>query len=170
MLIRKVAILFVIGLFAFGLSFYIVKNLSPLDFEKLQEIANEKQIDEDDEKSLNNEIHLIIERGFIFQYLTPSAYAALFLFMTSIFFLFSSLHMLIDKLFFKKFYEYPSNFMAFRRAFLLAITLGTILFMNLYGFDLPTIGISILLAFLMEVMFLLFWKRSPMKESKQSES
>lgn len=110
---------------------YFAYTLSPFDLEAIQEISDARKIAPGDWKELDSEISNLVERGLILEYLSENAYVGTSLFLSGVFFIFTALHLFIDKLFFKFFYEKASITLAFRRAFILCIGIFFIFYFRL---------------------------------------
>lgn len=81
------------------------------------------------------------------------------LFVICVAFFFAFLHLLIDKLFFRKFYEKPGVFPAIRRGMLLGIFLAGLAWLRIFNFDEVHIVLLIFsLILLIEGLFLSFKK------------
>lgn len=156
MTLRAFLISFVIGIFFVFSTNYIFVNLSPLNLDKVQELAEEKGIEEEEWDRLDDEIDLVINEKNIFPYLTPDAYLGLVSFCLSIFCIFFSFHVVIDKIFFKKFYEKPSLYNAARRGLILVITIVAIICLKLYKVNTQTLIAVGLLGIAIELLFINF--------------
>ncbi|MEP7103941.1 MAG: hypothetical protein ABI721_04515 [Candidatus Dojkabacteria bacterium] len=131
---RHFFVFFIVGVFfAFIARYMIVSpDISPLNLDMVQKLIEEKNIGVDDSKQLNAEIQSLIDRGLILSYLSPNAYLLAVSILASIFCFFSSIHLFVDKLFFKNFYEKASLFNATRRGLLLCISIGAVVYLRLY--------------------------------------
>lgn len=143
----------VVGLFFFLIAFYIFRSFSPFDSSKLEEIVNVEQIEKDDWESLNKAIEKKIDEGFVFEILSPNAYLFTGVVLAGILMIFAAVHILIDFLFFKNYYEKPSYFNAFRRGFVfVGIILSLIVFRFYKTETYIVIGLPVFI-FLFEVLF-----------------
>lgn len=89
------------------------------------------------------------------------------LFVLCVAFFLAFFHLLIDKLFFRKFYERPSVFPAIRRGMLLGVFLAGLAWLRIFNFDEVHIVLLIFsLMLLIEGLFLSFKKG--MEEVKES--
>lgn len=129
-----------LALFFGGLSYYFVTSVSPFDLDKMQELAEENLIEKEEWEQLDYQIEYLIERDIILEYFSPDAYVGLVSIALTIVFSFSAIHVVLDKLLFKKFFEKPSIFNALRRGVLIGGTLLAMLYFKLYGLDYYTIA------------------------------
>lgn len=166
-MLKKVFILTTIGLVLLALSYYLMQSFSPFKQEKLEELIESKEIEEEDIETLNSEINIIIKDGFILDYLSSNAYLTFGLILASVLCLFSSLHLTIDKLFFKKFYEVPSLFDAVRRGIWISLSLGLMFYLKLFGSDIYTLLSVPIAAFILEVFFTIYLRKEIYKRVKR---
>lgn len=81
---------------------------------------------------------------------------------------FSAIHLFFDKLFFKKFYENPSIFNPVRRGTILSLLIEGLIVLRLSGsFEIYIVAGCIVLAILIEVLFLVIFKKQ--KDTEKSE-
>lgn len=165
MLFRRIIFLCLIGFFTGAFALNIITTLSPFNIEKIEELIEDEEIAENDEDKLNEEIEKLIDDGFIFEYLSTNAYSAGVLLLVSFFTFLSAIHLSVDKLFFKKFYEEPAYGNAFRHAGFFVLWIGTVFTMNLYGFD----AIAILLATIGFVLLEVFYKVFFVKKNTEED-
>lgn len=135
MLIRKVTIIFVIGIAVGLVSFYFFRSLPPLDLVKVQELIVEKKIGIDNQEGLYNEIQNLVSTGEIIGYFSPNIFIGFGMLMLSIAFVFVSMHLAVDKLFFRKYYETPSISSAMRRSIIFCICIASMVYMKLNLLD-----------------------------------
>lgn len=153
---KRVLVGIIIGLFSLGIFLYLVKNLSPWNEVVLREYIEKFSIESGTE--FNQFIDDSINAGIIFDYLNLKNVMILisFGFVSVVAFL-ASIHMLIDKLFFKKFYEDPNASTAIRRAVWMPLVFTIISLVRLVTafniFYLIILGLIILLIVLIEVAF-----------------
>ncbi len=153
MLVKRITIFFILGIFFGVFAFYFTNQFSPFNVSKIQDYADEHEIP--DEEVLTNELKTLIDEGEILDYLSSNAYIAFVMTLLSFFFLLSAIHLTIDKLFFKKFYEPASMFDALRRSLIVVVVLGILVYLNLYGADALTMAGVGVIAILIEVFT--FW-------------
>lgn len=152
MLIRKVLIIFGVGIIMLGLSIYLFQTLPPFDLSKINTLIVENKIEIDQETTLQSTIQELVASGEIINYFSTNLIIGAGIFFTGIFFLFTAIHLSVDKLFFRKYYESPSVFSASRRAFLFCICIISMIYMKLNLLDnLTLLGIPVVY-FLIEVM------------------
>lgn len=127
---KRVAITFCIFLFLVALGIYISVYQNPFNPSALKQIAENHQIYTDN--ALLNEIPSYIKNGIVWDLLDQTKFFAwvtiIALTLTS---LVSAIHLLIDKLFFRKFFEQPALFPAIRRGLWFGLTLVGIIFLRL---------------------------------------
>lgn len=119
---RKYLLPLVISIFLSLVSVYLLRNLNPFDAESLQTLVVGQRIQVQEE--LISELQSLASKGLIWEYLNlrniglilavigAAAVAGLTL-----------VHLVVDKLFFKQFYQKPDLFTAIRRGALVFITL-----------------------------------------------
>ncbi len=74
---------------------------------------------------------------------------------------FSFIHQIVDKLFFRKFYEKPRLVRSIRRGFLLGLMLISLAWLRIFGFfEWHIIALNILLMILFEILFRVMFKKS----------
>jgi len=94
---------------------YFVNNHPPINLDKLKQDIVQMDILRNEDEEFNNLISNITKPENILNYLLPEAYITLFLLIFILWGLFVILHLLVDKLFFKLFYEKPNFSNAYRR-------------------------------------------------------
>jgi hypothetical protein len=129
--LRKVLLYTIIGTLLLITAYFLSRELSPLNLDKIEELILTEEIPSGDKEALNKAINELFERGIIVSYLSENAYVIVLSGLFGIFFLFVAIHLVIDKIFFKNFYETPSSVTAIRRGFLLVLTLGFLIFAKL---------------------------------------
>lgn len=151
MLIRNLIIIGVIGGFLLGLHIYFRQNISPYNLEDLNNLILEYEIEEDDFESLSYALEQERMSGNITLYLSEQYYVGFGLLVLSVSTFFIVLHLFFEKLFFKKFFESPSYFDAFRRGAFLGLGIYLLQVLGLYQVDTVTIlailGVLLLLEF-----------------------
>lgn len=124
---RTITIFLALSLLLSLIGYYFILNTTPIKFEKLEQIIQRESIPQDSEEELWAYVDSEIEKGYIFEYLSNEAYIVVALLSFSVFFTLTSIHLLIDKLFFKKFFQKPSMFNACRRS--------AVLILSFFGFS-----------------------------------
>lgn len=156
---KRFVVLLALGLFLIFIARYFFENFSPFNISQLQHLIEANNIKQGDWESLDNSILVLIEKGQILNYLSTNAYIAAGIFLTGILFIFIGLHLVIDKFFFKNFYEKASLFDAVRRGLLFVIAVFLTIYLKLYGLDLQTILLIDLFILAIEVFFFLYIKQ-----------
>ena len=132
---RKAVIYIILGIFFIVVAVYIIKTESPFKVDMIQDLATQQEIPRNDYDQVSKLIQSLIDRGIIFEYLSVNTYIVAALLLFGIFCLFTTMHLIVDKFFFKKFYENPTEFDAIRRALLFSLTIGLMVFFNLYRIE-----------------------------------
>lgn len=156
---RRVGLYLILGIIFALISFFLLQELSPFNPLKIEELIQSEEIEEGDFIRLNNEIDNLIDRGLIVSYLSENAYIVFFCIILSILFLFISIHLIIDKLFFKNFYENASHFDAVRRALLLGISIGLLVFAKLSNAEIYVFLLLVIIPLLIEIVFKMYFQR-----------
>lgn len=129
---------------------------NPLDQDKVEELIALRGYTNRNE--VYREIASLVGQGIIWDYLSfGSLLPVVLLGLASVGSLFISLHLLIDKLFFKEFYRPPNLAIAIRRAVLVTVALASILTLRFLGIQ----GVSLLaplpLAIVVEWLISAIW-------------
>jgi small-conductance mechanosensitive channel len=165
---KKILIFFVLGIFFAALANYLVSNTSPFDLEKLQKFSIDQEISDNDWEKFDSEIKEILDKGLIFNYLSGNAYLVALLILGSLFCFFAVLHLIIDKLFFKEYFEPPSLFDAIRRGIFFCAALSLIVLMRLYAVrDNYYLFIIPLFFLLFDYVFTKYFKESILEKIKE---
>lgn len=114
---------------------YFINNYPPINLEKLQQDIVQLDILRNEDEKFNNLISNIIKPENILNYLLPEAYITLFLIIFILWGLFVILHLLVDKLFFKLFYEKPNFSNAYRRGVFFVILIIYRIISEFYKLD-----------------------------------
>jgi len=163
MTLRFSFVFIVLSLVLGVISYFYITNISPFDEQMINELIQERQIAEDDFETLNFELRKIYNQGLIFEYLSPNAYVGFGLVSAALLFLFVACHIMLDKLFFKKFYEIPSFFDAFRRGLLIILSLGLIIYLRFLNLTWQEAIVVPIILLLLEILFMSFLKDDFMK-------
>ncbi len=127
---KHVIILLILGAFLLLIGIYILHNVDPISKDKILEYSETQGFLTDNEVIDN--IDQLIEKGMIFRMLDPkNIFAFLLVFSSSFICFFSAIHISIDKMFFKKFYETPNVLAAYRRGILICLCSVGIFFLKL---------------------------------------
>ena len=140
---------FVLSIFLVIMGVYITTSITPFVEENVIDYAETQEFLTDNE--VVNSIENMIEKGIIFRMLDWKNVGVFFLVYCGAFTaLFASIHIFIDKLFFKKFEETPNYFAAVRRGLLICFVFIGIFFLrlilNLYWYN--TIALILLAVFI----------------------
>lgn len=115
---KAAAISFVLGIFFFALTYYFYSYESPFKQDKLNELIIAQEIEPNEVDILEQEIDFIISRGLVLEYLSPNAYIALISLILGILCIFFTMHLIVDKLFFKTLIDPPNYKLAIQRVVL----------------------------------------------------
>jgi hypothetical protein len=154
---KKAVIILVLGIFLSILAYFLLSELSPFKQDKLQELIELNQIEEDDFDSLNIAIQEVIDRGLIFQYLSENAYIVGAIILASLFCVFTAAHLFIDRIVFRNHFERPSLVSAFRRGFILVIVIALSFYSHLSHLEWYFTPLIILSGILIEVVYKLYF-------------
>ena len=159
---RKIIVTLFLSLLLIGVGIYISVNMSPFKTDVVLQRAQTDNILTTEYFVAN--INNYITNGFIWDILDFQNFLSwLVVWSLGVIFLFSFFHLLIDKLFFRKFYEEPSLYNALRRGvFLNAILIGIIFLKLINGFFWYNILSIIVLFICLEIFILnIFKKKKP---------
>lgn len=135
MTFRKVLIFFCISLFCAFLAYYLVTRYSPFDLQKVQQLIEQKQIEEGDIAMLNQEFETLKSEGLLINYISPIALGAFLLLVGGVVSAVLAFHLTIEKLFFRKFFEEPNFKVALRRALIIGFGFAAIILLQVFGYD-----------------------------------
>lgn len=125
-------VIFLIGVFVALVFLYALNNLSPWDLDQIKQVAGIYGVRDD--AGFIESFNKFLNAGLIFRMLNYRNVVILGGLVSSSFvLLFASVHLTIDKLFFKKFYEEPKIFPAFRRGILIVLVCAGLVFLRLIG-------------------------------------
>lgn len=123
-------IVFLVGIFLIIIGVNITQKVLPFSEDEMIAFAEEKGFLTDNE--LINGLDELIDRGLIFRMIdSKSLTAFLLVWSSAIICIFASIHLAIDKFFFKQFYQPPNAFMAYRRGGLIALSLLGLFFLRM---------------------------------------
>jgi len=129
---------------------YFVNNHPPINLDKLKQDIVQMDILRNEDEEFNNLISNITKPENILNYLLPEAYITLFLLIFILWGLFVILHLLVDKLFFKLFYEKPNFANAYRRGVFFVILIIYRIISEFYKLDINFFMSLVLFLILME--------------------
>lgn len=166
---RRVLIYLVFGITFISIGLFLAGELSPFDTSKIEELIISENIVSGDLETLNSKLSEIEERGLLLNFFSENAYIVGGIILLGIFMLFAGIHLVIDKIFFKNFYEKPSHFDALRRAFLLIISITSLAYSKITNADEILFVLSILTPIMFEIVFKLYFKKDNQIEVKEKE-
>lgn len=155
---KRVLIFIALGIFLLLIARYLLENFSPFNLTMLQRLVEANNIKPGDWDALNKAIEILIKNNQIIGYLTINAYVAAGVIVSGLFCIFVGAHLVIDKFFFKNFYEKASMFDAIRRGILLCTGIIISIYLNLYGFDVQTILFINIFILAIEILFFVYIK------------
>lgn len=157
----------IIGLILIGGAFLLVQkgNVSPFEVPKLQEYINTNQIGENDYEEFDKAIDDLIKSGQIEKYLNTSS-IVIFLITVSLglSLFFFGVHTIIDKLFFKKFFEKPNFKVAVRRSVILTATVIGIMVLRFYRLEWNSVVLIFPFVLIVELTIIYFSSSSKVEE------
>lgn len=153
---KRGLIIFGISAFLLGLMIYIGLNYSPYDTEKLNELALAFEVKEP--VALTDNVEDLIDYGLIFTLVNiPVVLVVAVLGLAFCMTFVGGLHMIIEKLFFKKFFEEPRVWPALRRGFILFLVIfGLVFFRLIGGFVWQNVVLILILAVTLEIVAIKF--------------
>lgn len=151
---RRVIIALFLSFLFIGIGLYISSNTSPFSLDNVKRIAQTDNLLTDQAFFLKFGDYL--SNGFIWDMLDIKQFNSwVVVWSLGTISLFSFFHLLIDKLFFRKFYEEPSIFDAVRRGFLIVIIfIGAIYLRLINGLVWYNVASIALLSFCLEIFYL----------------
>ena len=155
---KRVVILLALGIFLLFVARYFFINFSPFNLVQLQHLIEANNIKPGEWDSLDGTIQVLIEKNQILNYLSNNALITFTIFIGGILSIFIGLHLVIDKFFFKNFYEKASLFDAVRRGILFCLAISLTIYLKLYGFDLQTVLLVDVLIVVLEIIFFYYIK------------
>lgn len=151
---RRGLLSLLIAIFFGTLLLFISFNYSPFDIDGLDNIIQRYGITE--EAELIEVIQRSIALGIAWEFLDLGVLTAWILIMAGfVISLFTSIHLFIDKLFFRKFFESPKIQPALRRGIMLYLLIFTIAGLRLMGaLEWYTVLITVVLLVTVEIIFI----------------
>lgn len=156
---KRIIIFFFIGVFFIFISKYIFENFTPFNKDALQELITSQNIQPGQWDQLNQELLNLVQRGLILDYLSPNAYIGLGSVLVSIFSFFVSIHLIIDKIFFKDYFEPALLSDAIRRGIFLLAALILIAYTKLLHVELYIIALIPVVFIILEIFYQSYFKK-----------
>lgn len=157
---RRGIIFFTFGITLIFLSALFFQSFSPFNLEKIQELVIQNEIQPGEDDKLNIFMTDLRLKGKILEYVNGDFYIGIVIGLTGIFLIFNTIHLTLDKLFFKNFYEKASFFDSVRRGFILVLTIFFFVLLNLSGYLAKDLILGVILILLLEVLFTIYIKDS----------
>lgn len=132
---KRFFIILLLGIVLLGLSWLFMQQSSPFNKEKLDALIIENEIEKNDWNALQQIIVEYKQDGKIFELLSANAYIFFVMLSSSSLLLFTALHLFVDKLFFKEYYESPSLRVAVRRSCVLVVALSSAFVIWIYSLN-----------------------------------
>ena len=153
---RRVGITFLVFIFFLSIGFYITAYQPPFLSSEIMKVAQVNQLYTD-----NEVLYLLpqyVKNGLIWDLIDYKVfYAWLAVLVGTLASLVSFLHLFIDKLFFRKFYEQPSLLLAIRRGIFVGLfAVGSIYFRLINGWEWYNLASLGLLFIAFEVLVVVF--------------
>ena len=149
---KNVLIFTILGGFFSLVLFYILKEFSPFELSKIDELIKLNSVLPGEWDKLNTLIQEQISKGLLFQYLSSVAYLAFGVGLAAILSFLTAIHLFLDKLFFRSYYENPSLYNAIRRSTFIVITIGLVVYMKLSLLETQTIVLVPVAALILELI------------------
>jgi hypothetical protein len=151
---RRVIIALFLSFIFIGIGLYLSTNTSPFNLQSVKNVAQTDNLLTD--QAFYNKFGDYLSNGLIWDILDLKQFNSwIVVWSLGAISLFSFFHLLIDKLFFRKFYEEPSIFDAVRRGFLLVIIfVGAIYLKLINGLVWYNVASIALLSTCLEIVYL----------------
>lgn len=149
----------IIGLILIMGAFLLLQrgNVSPFKVNELQALINENQIGENDYEIFDNKINELIANGQIELYLETSSVIILLITVALGFALiFFGIHTIVDKLFFKKFFEHANFQVGIRRSLLFTGVIIAAIILRFYRVEWNMVILLIPLFIVVELIIVYF--------------
>lgn len=144
-------------------------DLSIFNNDKLMELVDSGEIEPGQEDRLNSEIQQLIDRGLIIPYLSPNFFLIDTLILGGLLCFIFAVHLIIDKLFFKEFYQNPSIKLALRRAVIITLVLFALRILRLYRVEFQIILIPLFIGVIAEFLFVNLFERQETKDEPEAQ-
>jgi len=151
---RRVIIALFLSFLFIGIGLYISSNTSPFNLDRVKQVAQTDNLLTD--QAFYAKIGDYLSNGFIWDMLDIKQFNSwVVVWSLGAISIFSFFHLLIDKLFFRKFYEEPSIFDAIRRGLLIVIIfIGAIYLRLINGLVWYNVASIALLSVCLEIFYL----------------
>lgn len=150
---KLVFVFLTIGVFFALVTVFIVNNFSPFDTAKLAEIVEDNTISATSPEQLDTEVSDLIAKGLIFDYLSNNAYLTLITISASLACFIASIHLFIDKVFFKSLWQNPSVFNALRRGVLVSLSFVVVIYLKFLRVEVITLLLIPASALVLEIIY-----------------
>jgi hypothetical protein len=149
---KRIAITFAIFIFLVGTGIYITAYQNPFKLDAIKQLATNQNIYTDNE--VVNQIPSYIHNGLVWDILDmPKFFAWVAIISLAVGTFVTFLHLLIDKLFFRRFFENPHLFPAIRRGAWCSLIIVGIIFLRLVdGFYWYNISSIVFLFICLEIL------------------
>ncbi len=150
---KNIFIFLVINILALGVLLYLLDNLPLFEKEQIQLLEEKYNV------VSNEEFYAFIEqlkaKGFLYDIINKQNFwTMIFVVFVTIFSFCNFVHLLIDKLFFKSFYQEPSLPPSLRRSIIISILILSIFFLKFFALLDPLFVVLFILIFiLLELIF-----------------
>jgi hypothetical protein len=165
---RKYFILLILSVFFAFVTYYLLQTLNPFDTAKIAQLAESQNIAVVEELK-EVEIELI-QKGLILEYLDLRHLIIILLVGSlSVISGFTFVHLVVEKVVFRKFYQQPSTYTAVRRGAFLCLAIITAILYRLYAAEAYLTFVTWILLFVMEVIITRVLAK-PHEETKNQKS
>lgn len=136
--------------------------------KKIEDLIVERGFGPDDIDRLDNEIQDLINRGLIVNYLSPNSYLLTLVVLAAFLCYFISAHLLVDKFFFKNFYENASFVNAIRRGIIISLVVGLFLLFRLYRVEFYVLLLLPVVGVLIEILIVYYGRKAKLDKDLDS--
>lgn len=160
---KRGIIFLTLGITLIALATLFFQSFSPLNLEKIQELVIQNDIQPGENDKLIDTLLDLRSTGKLVEYLNGDFYIGIFIGLIGIFLVFNTIHLTVDKLFFKNFYQKASFFDSIRRGSLFIISLFLMVMLGLSGYLFNDLLLGLVVILLIEVLFTLYFRESFLK-------
>ncbi len=162
----KVAItVLILGIFLLGAGIYTINTINPLNTDKINALIEERGILKSQKEEFENLVQSILSGPNVLTYLSTSFTTVMLIISISCGFICGGLHLVIDKLFFKKFFEPPLYVPAVRRGVMVVIGILCYCYVKIMYLN-PAFFFILLLAILIIELLVVNGKKSHNEKSE----
>lgn len=156
----------ILGIFLFVTGIYTINTINPLNTDKINALIEERGILKNQKEEFENLVQSILSGPNVSAFLSASFATVVLIITVSCGLIFGGLHLVIDKLFFKKFFEPPLYVSAIRRSIMVVTGMLGYFYIKIMYLN-PAFFFILLLAFLIIELLVINGKRGTKEESEQ---